>query len=294
MEERHFGPVRFLPGPNNGKYPYCHSVFIEGAGILIDPSSDRQRLEALRDTHDVNAVWLSHWHEDHFMHLDLFEDVPLAMHAADAPFLENMETFLDGYGIEDTDTREAWKPLLEEIFHFRPRQPDMLLEEKEGLSIGDVTVDILHTPGHTPGHLCVFFHEPEVLFLADYDLTAFGPWYGDRLSSIAETEASVRRLQGLPARVWLTCHETGVFKAAPPPLWDRYLDVIRRRRADLLALLAKPRSMSDIVDAWIVYKRPREPLAFYRHAEQALMEKHLEELITAGRVMREGRRYRRT
>ena len=294
MEERHFGPVRFLPGPNNGKYPYCHSVFIEGAGILIDPSSDRQRLEALRGTHDVNAVWLSHWHEDHFMHLDLFEDVPLAMHAADAPFLENMETFLDGYGIEDTGTREAWKPLLEEIFHFRPRQPDMLLEEKEGLSIGDVTVDILHTPGHTPGHLCVFFHEPEVLFLADYDLTAFGPWYGDRLSSIAETEASVRRLQGLPARVWLTCHETGVFEAAPPPLWDRYLDVIRRRRADLLALLAKPRSMSDIVEAWIVYKRPREPLAFYRHAEQSLMEKHLEELMAAGRVVREGRRYRRT
>jgi len=294
MEERHFGPVRFLPGPNNGKYPYCHSVFIEGAGILIDPSSDRQRLEALRDTHDINAVWLSHWHEDHFMHLDLFDDVPLAMHAADAPFLENMETFLDGYGIEDTDTREAWKPLLEEIFHFRPRQPDMLLEEKEGLSLGDVTVDILHTPGHTPGHLCVFFHEPEVLFLADYDLTAFGPWYGDRLSSIAETEASVRRLQGLPARIWLTCHETGVFEAAPPPLWDRYLDVIRRRRADLLDLLTKPRSISDIVDAWIVYKRPREPLAFYRHAEQSLMEKHLEELMAAGRVVQAGGRYRRT
>jgi glyoxylase-like metal-dependent hydrolase (beta-lactamase superfamily II) len=294
MEEKKFGPVRFLPGPNNGKYPYCHSIFIEGAGILIDPSSDRQRLEALRDTHDVKTVWLSHWHEDHFMHLDLFDDLPLAMHAADAPFLENMQTFLDGYGIEDTDTRDAWKPLLEEIFHFRPRQPDMLLEEKEGLSIGDITVDILHTPGHTPGHLCLFFHEPEVLFLADYDLTAFGPWYGDRLSSIAETEASVRRLQGLPARVWLTCHETGVFEAAPPPLWDRYLDVIHHRRANLLALLTQPRSMSEIVDAWIVYKRPREPLAFYRHAEQSLMEKHLEELMAAGRVVQEGRRYRRT
>jgi hypothetical protein len=52
--------------------------------------------------------------------------------------------------------------------------------------------------------------------------------------------------------------------------------------------------MSDIVDAWIVYKRPREPLAFYRHAEQSLMEKHLEELMAAGRVVQEGRRYRRT
>ena len=96
MDEKNFGPVRFLPGPNNGKYPYCHSVFIEGAGILIDPSSDRQRLEALRDMHDVNAVWLSHWHEDHFMHLDLFDDLPLAMHAADAAFLENIEAFLEG------------------------------------------------------------------------------------------------------------------------------------------------------------------------------------------------------
>jgi hydroxyacylglutathione hydrolase len=294
MEERNFGSVKFIPGPNKGKYPHCHSLFIEGAGILIDPASDRQRLKALRDSHEIRAVWLSHWHEDHFMHLDLFDDLPLAMHAADAPFLENMEAFLDGYGIEDTATRNAWKPILEDVFHFRPRRPDMVLEEEERLSIGDATVDILHAPGHTPGHLCFFFHEPEVLFLADYDLTAFGPWYGDRQSSIAATKASVRRLQRVPASVWLTCHETGVFEAAPPMLWDRYLDVIRQRRDALLALLSEPRSMNDIVDAWIVYKRPREPQAFYRHAEQSLMEKHLEELIAQGRVVKKGRHYRRT
>jgi hydroxyacylglutathione hydrolase len=294
MEERNFGPVRFIPGPNNGKYPHCHSLLIEGAGILIDPAADRQRLAALRESHEVRAVWLSHWHEDHFMHLDLFDDVPLAMHAADAPFLKNIETFLDGYGIEDTETREAWKPLLEDVFHFRPRQPDILLEEKQALTLGDLTVDILHAPGHTPGHLCIFFHEPEVLFLADYDLTTFGPWYGDRRSSIAETEASVQRLQGVPARVWLTCHETGVLEAAPPTLWDRYLDVIRQRRDALLAHLAEPRSMNDIVEAWIVYKRPREPLALYRQAEQSLMKKHLEELIAQGRVVKEGHHYRRT
>jgi hypothetical protein len=91
----------------------------------------------------------------------------------------------------------------------------------------------------------------------------------------------------------LTCHETGVFEAAPPMLWDRYLDVIRQRRDALLDLLTEPRSMNDIVEAWIVYKRPREPLAFYRHAEQSLMEKHLEELIAQGRVVKKGRHYRR-
>jgi len=294
MRERCFGPVRFIPGPNRGKYPCCHSLFVEEAGILIDPSADRQRLIEIRDRHAVRAVWLSHWHEDHFMHLDLFDDLPLAMHAADAPFLESMEAFLDGYGIEDDETRATWKPLLEEVFHFRPRQPDILLREGLHLSEGGVTIDILHTPGHTPGHLCFYFREPEILFLADYDLTPFGPWYGDRQSSIADTQASVRRLQQLPARIWLTCHETGVFEETPPALWMDYLDVIRRRREALLALLETPCTMDAIVDAWIVYRRPREPLAFYRHAEQSLMGKHLEELMADGRVVLEEGRYRRT
>jgi hypothetical protein len=44
MRERLFGPICFIPGKNKGKYPYCHSLFIEGAGILIDPASDRERL----------------------------------------------------------------------------------------------------------------------------------------------------------------------------------------------------------------------------------------------------------
>ena len=294
MKERCFGPVRFIPGPNKGKYPSCHSLFIEEAGILIDPAADRQRLIEIRDHCTVRAVWLSHWHEDHFMHLDLFDDVPLAMHAADAPFLESMEAFLDGYGIADEETRAAWKPLLEEVFHFRPRRPDILLREGQHLSPGGVTIDILHAPGHTPGHLCFFFREPEVLFLADYDLTPFGPWYGDRQSSIAETQASVRRLQQLPARTWLTCHETGVFETAPPALWNDYLEVIRRRREALLALLETPCTMGTIVDAWIVYRKPREPLSFYRHAEQSLMGKHLEELMAAGQVVMEEGRYRRT
>jgi len=45
MEEKHFGPVWFIPGENKGKYPFCHSVYIEGECILIDPASDRNRLE---------------------------------------------------------------------------------------------------------------------------------------------------------------------------------------------------------------------------------------------------------
>ena len=86
-------------------------------------------------------------------------------------------------------------------------------------------------------------------FLGDYDLTRFGPWYGDRDGSIDETIASVRRLQQLPAKVWLTSHEDGCFEGDVAETFDRYLAVIDEREAKLLDFLAAPRTLADIVAA---------------------------------------------
>ena len=153
-------------------------------------------------------------------------------------------------------------------------------------------MEIIHTPGHTPGHLCFFFPESGVLFLGDYDLTAFGPWYGDRDSSIPDTIASVRKLEKIPARTWLTCHENGVFETQPGHLWSDYLKVIDKREKKLLECLNQPRSQEDIINAWTVYLKEREPQDFYRFAEWAIVKKHLNGLIESGRVVLEGDRYR--
>ena len=95
MEEKHFGPLWFIPGENGGKYPNCHSIYMEDAGVLIDPVSDRKRLIQLREDTGVKEIWLSHWHEDHIMHLDLFDDLPLCISEMDAGPLSDMESFLD-------------------------------------------------------------------------------------------------------------------------------------------------------------------------------------------------------
>jgi len=293
MNETRFGPIRFIPGPNRGKYPHCHSVYIEGDGILIDPAADRDRLIRLKKEDGVREVWLSHWHEDHFMHLDLFEEVPLRIHPADAPPLADMDAFLDAYGIVQPDFRRQFAEIVTGLFHFKGRRPETDCMERGTIHLSSVTVDVIHTPGHTPGHLCFLFREPGVLFLGDYDLTPFGPWYGDRDSSIADTIASVSRLRGLPAETWLTCHETGVFTEAPAALWDDYLKVIDIREEKLMAALAEPLSLERIVDQWIVYRKAREPIDFYRYAEGAIMGKHLARLVRAGAVAQEGGVYRR-
>ena len=293
MEEKHFGPVWFIPGENHGKYPYYHSIYIEGAGVLIDPASDRKRLVQLRDNPGVKSVWLSHWHEDHFIHLDLFDDLPLCISEPDAPPLSDLELFLDSYGMDDQDDRRYWRSLLKKDFHFRPRQPDKFLEDESIIGLGPVSVKVIATPGHTPGHLSFFFREPELLFLGDYDLTRFGPWYGDVNSSIEGTISSVKLLSKIPAKTWLASHETGIFEEEPGEIWDQYLNVIAERENKLLDLLDEPQSLEDIIDAWIIYGKPREPKPFFEFGERIHMKKHIEKLMNQGIVaMEKGKYYR--
>jgi len=287
-----FGPVHFIPGDNRGTYPFCNSLFIEGRRrVVIDPSSNEVRLLALRDGPGLDEVWLSHYHEDHFLFLGLFGGTVLAMSAVDSPALESMDSFLDYYDITNDGDRAAWAEIMNTSFHFQPRKADRLFNGDEVVDLGGVTVEVMRTPGHTAGHLSFFVREQAVLFIGDYDLSPF-PYYGDRDSDIDQTIASIQRLREVPARVWISPHGHGIYRENPAERWDRFLDVIDRREGRLLDLLTVPRTMGDIVEARIVYKKAREPKIFYDFGEMCTMKKHLDRLISKGVVTLEGEYYR--
>jgi glyoxylase-like metal-dependent hydrolase (beta-lactamase superfamily II) len=291
MEQNTFGPVRLIPGNNNGKYPYSHSLFIEEAGIIIDPASDREVLQDLRDRGKVSAVWLSHFHEDHFGMIDIFDGLPIWISERDAPPMASMSVFLDWYGIDGVEARDYWQRFMEEQFRYSPRKPSRFFQDGEVVDLGSEQVEVIPTPGHTPGNLSFLFRQAEILFIGDYDLTPFGPWYGDRYSSIEETIASIHRLREIPAKLWLTSHEAGVFTSPPGPLWNRYEGIIFERERKLLAFLKKQRTLQEIRNAWICYGKPREPKAFFEFAEGALIGKHLDYLLKRGLIQRKGEHY---
>jgi len=290
--ERSFGPVRFIRGGNSGKYPYCNSVYVEDAGVLIDAGADAAAYQRLRDGPGVTEVWLTHWHEDHITYLDMFADLPLVQMQLEAKVLNGEEDALDWYGLTTPAFRDYWRVNLREKFNFKPRHAARYFSPGEIIDLGSCSVEVIHAPGHTPGHCAFFFREPAVLFLGDYDLTSFGPWYGDRDSSIEETIASVERLRDIPARVWLSSHDHGCFESDPGDSFDRYLAVIAEREQKLLDYLTAPRTLAEIVAQCFVYRKPREPKAIYEWGEGAIMGKHLERLLAAGRVVLEDGRYR--
>ena len=287
MEDRQFGRIHFICGETGGRYPFNHSLYIEGddASVIIDPASNLEKLKRLQNKNGVDLIWLSHWHEDHIHYLYLFEDCPKWISARDFPPLTDIKIFLDWYGLEETHQREYWKKEMLGTFNFQPLQKARFIEDDETIDLGNLRVQVIATPGHTPGHLAFFFPAEEILFMGDYDLTSFGPWYGDVASSIEDTIKSIQKLKAIPAKRWVTCHETGLFEENPGTLWRSYENVIYEREARVLEFLGQPRSLQEIAAAWLIYGKPRKPIEFFEFNERVLVKKHLDYLVKQGRVL---------
>ena len=56
-----------------------------------------------------------------------------------------------------------------------PFEPDEFLSPEKSLDLPDRSIRILRTPGHTPGHLCFFFPEDEILIAGDCVLPHITP-----------------------------------------------------------------------------------------------------------------------
>jgi glyoxylase-like metal-dependent hydrolase (beta-lactamase superfamily II) len=288
-----FGGIRFIRGDNNGRYPFNHSLYLEGGDtrVIIDPASSLQKLSDLKQKDGVDQVWLSHWHEDHIRYLNLFTDCPLRISESDFPPLTDINIFLDWYNIKEAGSRALWKQEMLDNFNYRPKQNARFIQDEETIDLGALSVQVIPTPGHTPGHLSFFFPEEEILFLGDYDLTSFGPWYGDVYSSIEQTIKSIHRLKAIPARTWIASHNTGLFEENPGKLWNNYENVIYQREERILKFLNKPKTLEKILSAWLIYGKPREPLELFEFNERVLLGKHIEYLEQRGKIMLDKNQY---
>lgn len=226
--------ILLIEGKKEGRYPYSHSLYLrDGGGVLVDCGSDLDAILRLKEEEGLAAVLMTHYHEDHFLFLHRFPDVEVWASEEDAPALESFDVLLDRYGVAGTGQEPFFRDLFAEKFPYRPRTVARRIADRERIRFGGTEAVAIVAPGHTPGHLCLHFPSEGILFLADYDLTAFGPWYGDKPGGIGEFRRSGRMLAEVGAGVNVTSHETPVHEGSIAAKMEAYLAVIDRREESL-------------------------------------------------------------
>ena len=272
-----------LGGERDGKYPHGNSLLVAGTEeiVLIDPSVS---LIARAARPRVDRVLNSHCHEDHIAGNHLFPDVPWHLHEADVTGLGSLDAMMAIYGMSPA-IDAAFRRVAVEEFHYTPRPDATAFGDGDVFDLGGVRVRVLHAPGHTRGHSLFHVEPDDVLYLGDIDLSSFGPYYGDAWSSLADFERTLARVRAIDARWYATFHHVGVVegRAAFLDRLDRFTAVIATREARLLAFLAEPHTLDEIVAHRFVY-RPSDAVPFADDVERRSMRQHLDRLVAGGRV----------
>jgi len=123
--------------------------------VIIDPAGDEDRLFALIQTENFQVKYIlnTHGHADHVLgnhNLKRLLKIPVCMHEAD-------DTFFTDPGVREKSAQELG---------MTPADPaDIQLKDNDILEVGTLRIEVIHTPGHTPGSVC--YRVGENLFSGD-------------------------------------------------------------------------------------------------------------------------------
>ncbi len=135
-------------------------------GAVIDPGDETRRiLSALADAKlKVKYILNTHGHFDHVGGNKKMKEATgaeILIHSMDAPMLNRLSASAAAWGLSSEDSP----------------QPDRMLEEGDTISFGNITLKVIHTPGHTPGGISFFTDKKvfvgDTLFMGSIGRTDF-------------------------------------------------------------------------------------------------------------------------
>ncbi len=283
--------IFFVEGMNRGRYPYANSLLIEDEKVLlIDTGTGPEIMTEMAKEKKVDILVNSHGHEDHTCGNQYFPQAIICAHQFDAPPIRSVDKLKELYDIPGTGLEEAMDAFLKNIFHLQDSRVDMEFEEGKVFDLGSIKLETIHTPGHSAGHCCFYIPRLKLIFLADIDLSSFGPWYGSLDSSISDFIQSINKMKELQCEIAISSHK-GVIegKKEIEEKLDLYLHKFQERENKLLALLKEEKNLDEIVEEAIIYGHFPEPADMYRLMERTMIIKHLGKLVEENKINRTNR-----
>lgn len=115
-----------------------------GKAVIVDPGGEGERLVEAVDKSGatLEAVWITHAHVDHVGAIASIKqrwNVPVYLHPLDRRLYEAAGRQAQVYGVQFEE----------------PPPPDREFADGQQLKVGDVELAVMHTPGHSPGHVVI-------------------------------------------------------------------------------------------------------------------------------------------
>jgi len=184
----------------------CNMYLVDCSGVLalIDTGGGGgipKVLENMRhmglDPTTLEVAFVTHCHYDHIGgNHDLKEATDCKIAAPEAEVEE----------IETLGKLSLYDMAREEGLEFEPTEVDIALTDRQHIGIGDVDFDVVHTPGHTPGGICLLIKEGDVTSIFTGDTaSAQGRlgWINGPGSNLPEWKSSIKKLLRLrPDRIF--------------------------------------------------------------------------------------------
>lgn len=199
----------------SGKYPDGDQVLIRGADTRAAFDTPIVSNHIGPEFDATELVVMGHAHEDHMAGLHRLPHASVYVNEADLAAVRNWDGMVAHYGIDEAHAL-AMLAYLQRDFFYAPR-PD--------------------AQGYVDG--------------ASWDLTGFGPYYGDACSSLREFRRSLARLRDISAKVWVNSHHRGIYTDRDHFLSDlaAYTAKLEEREQRLLALLKEsPKTLAQLVE----------------------------------------------
>jgi len=122
--------------------------------IIIDPGDEKQKIERVLKKYNLKPEFVinTHGHIDHIGCDDKF-GVPVYIHRQDSVLLESPELNLSAFFASSFSLKSNIK----------------ILEDKDNIELGQIQLEVIHVPGHTPGGISLIMKKPKdkILFSGD-------------------------------------------------------------------------------------------------------------------------------
>ncbi|RZU53749.1 glyoxylase-like metal-dependent hydrolase (beta-lactamase superfamily II) [Krasilnikovia cinnamomea] len=223
---------------------------------------------------DVRAVLVTHHHADHLGLAGRIREASgawIAIHRLDAPregpdrhspasWRSSVAENMVRHGTPRALARSAAAAMDAETF-LDAAAPDVTFEDGERIRLPGVNLQVVWTPGHSPGHSCFYEPQRRLLFSGDHVLPRITPqvavYAGSRSDPLADFLDSLGRLEEFDVEEVLPAHEYR-FRGLSPRLADMAEHHVRRLLELRGAVEAHPGSTAWELAGRLLWSRPWE------------------------------------